>query len=330
MSLSIVTPVKNAARYLGACLESVGGLIDAGVVAEHVIVDGGSSDETVWMLERAAAARPGVTFWVEPGESAADSYMRAIGMAKGAYILSVMGDDVASPNLALVLRDAAFWSDSPPDLILAGVAHVDQDLEPLAADYAERGRLPQGHPPRRNWAVFNLHPGLNGAIFRREMVAGLAIPPSLRLTNDRFLMFHLLAQARRAVCTREIVQMMRHHVGSASNNRTRDIFHIKTELMAFGTLMLARQVPGPARRACAAYLMKTRLSLALEGMLRGGKDPAEVSPFAGLAHFRGPLFWLEAVSGTLDFVRGRDRFAGPVDGPLDDDVPLWRNRIIIR
>src|SRR5436190_15126248 len=48
LSLSVVTPVFNGARYLPHALDSVAQL---SVPHEHIVIDGGSTDETVAILE---------------------------------------------------------------------------------------------------------------------------------------------------------------------------------------------------------------------------------------------------------------------------------------
>ncbi len=47
MIISIVTPTLNASRYLSECIESVQADSFPGVEAEHIIVDGGSTDGTL-------------------------------------------------------------------------------------------------------------------------------------------------------------------------------------------------------------------------------------------------------------------------------------------
>jgi glycosyltransferase involved in cell wall biosynthesis len=49
--LSVVTPVFNSARFLAETLDSVARLT---VSHEHIVLDGGSTDGTVQLLERAA------------------------------------------------------------------------------------------------------------------------------------------------------------------------------------------------------------------------------------------------------------------------------------
>lgn len=51
MRVSIVTPTLNADRYLESCLASVARNVRPGIEVEHVIVDGGSTDRTLWLAE---------------------------------------------------------------------------------------------------------------------------------------------------------------------------------------------------------------------------------------------------------------------------------------
>ncbi len=50
---SIVTPTLNAARYLPACLASVESQRAAGIEVEHLVLDGGSTDGTLELLDQA-------------------------------------------------------------------------------------------------------------------------------------------------------------------------------------------------------------------------------------------------------------------------------------
>ena len=67
-SLSVVTPVYNAARYLTATLDSVARLT---VPHEHIVVDGGSADGTVELL--GAREDPALSWVSEPDRGQTDA-----------------------------------------------------------------------------------------------------------------------------------------------------------------------------------------------------------------------------------------------------------------
>ena len=106
--LSIVTPVFNPGSYLERCLDSVAALrLDH----EHVVVDGGSTDGTVEILERAEGVR-----WIsEPDEGLSDAMNKGVAMATGDLIGWLNADDTYLPGAlrtvghALAGRPDAAW-----------------------------------------------------------------------------------------------------------------------------------------------------------------------------------------------------------------------------
>lgn len=89
--LSVVVITRNEAHRIGRCLASVAAIAD-----EAVVLDSGSTDDTV-ALAQAAGARVSVsTEW--PGFGPQKN--RAIGLARGRWILSLDADEVLSAELA--------------------------------------------------------------------------------------------------------------------------------------------------------------------------------------------------------------------------------------
>ena len=95
-SLSLALIVKNEARYLARCLRSV-----QGVVNEIVVVDTGSSDDTV-RIARECQARV-VDFAWEDDFAAARNF--ALAQTTGDWILVLDADEHASPALAAEIPD---------------------------------------------------------------------------------------------------------------------------------------------------------------------------------------------------------------------------------
>jgi glycosyltransferase involved in cell wall biosynthesis len=91
--LSVITPVYNAAEYLEYCLESVAALpLDH----EHVVVDGGSTDATVELLE--ARDDPRLRWMSEPDRGQTHAVNKGLEMARGDLLMWVNGDDEVVPD----------------------------------------------------------------------------------------------------------------------------------------------------------------------------------------------------------------------------------------
>ena len=105
-SCSIITPALNALATLPTALESVRS--QDGVAVEHIVVDGGSHDGTVGLLERTAGVR-----WIsEPDRGLADAVNKGIRMASGDLIGWLNADDLYRPG-ALMAVAQAFGEGEP-------------------------------------------------------------------------------------------------------------------------------------------------------------------------------------------------------------------------
>jgi glycosyltransferase involved in cell wall biosynthesis len=87
MKLSIITPSFNQGSYIEECIQSV--LNQKYPNFEHIIIDGGSSDNTVSILEKYKHL-----IWVsEPDKGQADALSKGLKIAKGEVIGWINSDD---------------------------------------------------------------------------------------------------------------------------------------------------------------------------------------------------------------------------------------------
>jgi glycosyltransferase involved in cell wall biosynthesis len=124
--LSVVIPAFNYGRYLGECLESILNQVEAPPF-EVVIVNDGSTDDTVEVLERYADPRIHVVHQENRGHVAAIN--RALPLTRGAIIARIDPDDryrphfmrtvcdrfTANPDVVLVYGNAALIDDAGTD-----------------------------------------------------------------------------------------------------------------------------------------------------------------------------------------------------------------------
>lgn len=99
-SITIVTPCMNAAATIEAALASVR---EQGYPQlEHVVVDGGSTDGTVEILERAE----GVRFISEPDRGLSDAMNKGIAMVRNEVVGWLNADDRYEPGALLAAGEA--------------------------------------------------------------------------------------------------------------------------------------------------------------------------------------------------------------------------------
>jgi glycosyltransferase involved in cell wall biosynthesis len=115
-SITVVTPCLNAAGTIEEALESVRSQGYPGV--EHLVIDGGSTDGTVEILERAE----GVRFVSEPDEGRVEAVNKGVELAEGEVIGWLNADDRYEPG-ALEAAGRAF-ADHPHASWVTGYCRI--------------------------------------------------------------------------------------------------------------------------------------------------------------------------------------------------------------
>lgn len=162
MRISIVTPSFNQGRFIGRTLQSVA---DQGVEGlEHLVMDGGSKDETVAVLQ---AFRPAVRWVSEPDRGQTDALNKGIRVARGEIIGWLNSDDVYYPGaVAAVLQ--VFAAEPDVDVVYGMADHIDADdvvFEAYPTEPWDAARLAE--------SCFICQPAL---FFRRSAVDRFGLP----------------------------------------------------------------------------------------------------------------------------------------------------------
>lgn len=110
--LSIITPAYNSAAFIEACLRNVIEQDCPGL--EHIVVDGGSQDGTVAILESMASAHPHIRFVSAPDRGQADAMNAGLRMARAPVVGFLNVDDYYEPRIlaAIIRRFAALPAPS--------------------------------------------------------------------------------------------------------------------------------------------------------------------------------------------------------------------------
>lgn len=94
MKISIVIATYNAAKTLERCLKSI--VPQLTYETELIIIDGGSKDETLSIIEK---YKQNVAYTIsEPDKGIYDAWNKAVKAAKGEWIMFLGADDILLPN----------------------------------------------------------------------------------------------------------------------------------------------------------------------------------------------------------------------------------------
>ena len=116
MKLSVVTPSLNQARYLDECLDSVrlAAAQAAPHVVEHIVIDGGSTDGTIELLQNRRDIR-----WVsEKDRGQSHAINKGLAMAGGDILAYLCADDLYEPDAVRAVMQA--FADHPAADVVYG------------------------------------------------------------------------------------------------------------------------------------------------------------------------------------------------------------------
>jgi glycosyltransferase involved in cell wall biosynthesis len=142
--VSILTPSFEQGRFLGDCLLSVARQTYPAI--EHVVVDGGSTDETLTLL---AEAGEGVRWTSEPDRGQADAVNKAFARSTGEIVGWINSDDGLFAVDTVTRVVAAFEQNPEADVVFGDVALVDEDgliFRHSRSRWPGLGRLPFASP----------------------------------------------------------------------------------------------------------------------------------------------------------------------------------------
>jgi glycosyltransferase involved in cell wall biosynthesis len=167
--ISVVTPSYNQGAYVERTIRSV--LLQRYPNLEYIVVDGGSTDESLSVIERYG---PHLACWVsEPDGGQADAINKGLRMATGEIVCWLNSDDFYfAGTLDLVARILAPGTDHVA--LIGNCLRVHQDGTPpilLEASFESRHRLVQF------WKGYTMH---QPSIFWRREVTD-----QIGLLNDR-------------------------------------------------------------------------------------------------------------------------------------------------
>ena len=91
IDISVITPVYNSIQFIEDCILNV--INQKAINVEHLIVDGGSNDGTLEVIQHFAKEYPHIRFLSEKDNGQSDAMNKGIDLAKGKFISFLNVDD---------------------------------------------------------------------------------------------------------------------------------------------------------------------------------------------------------------------------------------------
>ena len=304
VTVSIVTPTLNQARYLQRTLDSVRAQTYA--VGEHIVVDGGSTDGTLDILRR--EDERGTIQWTSgPDEGMYDAVNKGLATASGDILAYLPSDDAYLPWAIETIVDR-FASRPRLDLAFGDGITIEEDSgTQILRLYSPFDRISlANHASLMQPAVFwrrRLHERLGGFDARMRYVADLDY--WLRAAAAGATMAHVA----------EVIALERVHEGRLSSARREAMQREEQEMRARN----AGRDGGPAARQRAAkrYLRWQRW-LWLRFVLASTLQPLPGPWHRFLSHGRVIVHRGQALSGLRP--RRHNRLRGAIESRLAADI----------
>jgi glycosyltransferase involved in cell wall biosynthesis len=149
-SVSVITACHNSAKTIAGTLKSVCDQSFHNI--EHVVVDGGSTDETLDIIHRVSVSK----LLSEPDRGIYDALNKGIALSTGDIIAFLNSDDIYAGNDVIECVAEQFMAHSL-DAVYGDVAFVkDDDLDRVVRLYSSK----RFRPSRIAWGWMPAHPTL--------------------------------------------------------------------------------------------------------------------------------------------------------------------------
>ena len=131
MQVSVLMPAYNSGKYVTQAIESV--LAQTWRDFELIVIDDGSSDSTLEMIEKCAARDPRIRVITQPNAGLSTTLNRGINLAGNEWIFRMDNDDLMRPNR--IERQLAFIAEHPELSVASSlVRHIDGNNRVIGKD----------------------------------------------------------------------------------------------------------------------------------------------------------------------------------------------------
>lgn len=211
--ISVIVPAYNAEKWLADCCRSV---FDQTLSDwELILVDDGSTDDTLSIAQKLAVGRPNVRVLHTTNGGVCHARNTGLDAARGEYVTFLDADDLLMPDGLERLYDLLIEQDC--DIAIGWKTNMTAEGKDLGCPYARSSALWQGTEPLEH--SLQDHPATYsvwGKLYRRSVVADVRFVGGRKVHEDSFFLFQCLLKEPKVAVTEEIVLRYRLSQNSAS------------------------------------------------------------------------------------------------------------------
>ena len=287
LRITILTPCFDGVRYVTEAIESV--RRQAYPNLEHIVLDAGSTDGTLALLQR----YPELRVISEPDAGAHDAMNKGIALATGEVIGFLNTDDIYADG---VLDEVGQLFADPTLDVAVGSSIVFED----SACGGRKPLVTRDHARDDGFWLPELafgHPGFNGRFFRRRVFAQIGpFDNSYYIAADRHFLIRIAIAGLKARRLRSGGIYYRHHAGSQTMNPQRRLAEaIAREHVRMASAFLGIVNEPAERQVFAAWRAFEAAKLCVRGFLAGRMDQAATDLCALVGN--GPLWPVDLLRG---------------------------------
>lgn len=215
----MVIALYNHERFIKRTIESV--FRQTLKPYEIIVVDDGSTDRSVAVLQELCAAHPEIIFWSHPNQGAHYTLSAAIYRATGEFIAILNSDDLYDPDRLAAC--VALMRDHPDtSAVVTRVLFVDEVDASLANPWYERGLEFFTHVGDLSLALANANiiVSTSNLFLRRSVFSRIGLFAPLRYTHDLDFCLRLLVYGEKvAFLDRPLLSYRIHGNNTIAGNR---------------------------------------------------------------------------------------------------------------
>lgn len=208
--ISVIVPIYNAIKYLGATLESLSAVTEPDI--EIILVDDGSTDGSGELCDAIFDTRVRVIHKNNGGVSSARN--AGLDVATGDYIAFLDADDLILPDTYSRLLGAAEATGA--DITQCAMVCVEADGTERTV-YQPKGRIILDYPFSRRELTRHICYGCCSKLYRRELVADIRFDEGYPIGEDLLFNLCCISRARRLSVTAHPGYRYIQHADSATH-----------------------------------------------------------------------------------------------------------------